>query len=106
MASWIKAALLACVISTPAWGQEHPIVNQHAWISKHNNSRGQGCCHASDTFPLKHEQAAGLKIGSKVTVSRDGRKYTFTVDSIFPTQDPNGVPWITRYGCLFTVTGI
>ena len=106
MAVWIKALILLVVTCGHVMAQDHPIVGQHEWISKQRNSSGQGCCHASDTFRLTHEQAAGLKVGSTITVWRDGHKYTFTVDSIFPTQDPDGHPWITRYGCLFVDPGV
>lgn len=86
---------------------DHPLVKEHAWISKYANAKGQNCCGPMDTFRLTHEEANALDVGSEVTVrDQHGFSYTIIVNRVYNTEDPKGDPWVTRYGCLFRAQGV
>lgn len=104
--AYLAATVTVLLFCGVARAQDHPLVDEHAWIPAFTNSQGVGCCGKDDTFLLTHAEASGLDIGSRVTVTTKwDYELTITVDSIYLTQDPLGRPWITRYGCLFISPG-
>lgn len=108
MALRIKAALAGIVICGAglAYAEpDHPLVDEHEWISKYSNPEGTNCCGEHDTFALTHEEANALAVGDTVTIPTAWGDRTFTVKVIHPTEDPKGLPWITSYGCLFVAQG-
>lgn len=79
---------------------------EYAWIMDHKSSYGASCCGPKDAVSIPHEVAAPLEVGSRVTVEFHGLTVDVVVNTIYPTEDPEGRAWITRYGCLFKIFGV
>ena len=88
----LRAVILVFFIASPA------LADEHEWISKYRNTDGINCCGPKDTFLLDHGKAASLTIGSPVVVQTpSGYSRTIFVDSIHPSEDPQGRDWITSF---------
>ena len=79
---------------------------EYAWIMDHQSSYGASCCGPKDAVVVTHEVAGSLEVGSRVTVEFHGLTVEVLVNAIYPTEDPEGRAWITRYGCLFKMFGV
>lgn len=88
----MKYFLAAFLFAFPALAH-HP----YEWVMKYENAKGQSCCHSTDATPISHAAANSASIGS-VILSPFG---PVVVNKIYQTQDHEGRPWITTYGCLF-----
>lgn len=93
-------AALVAAFSCPA--QAH---DQWAWIDQFYNSRGVNCCDERDAARLSRAVAQSAHVGSVITAPFPDGPLPVTVNRIHPTQDPDGAPWITKWGCLFRGAG-
>lgn len=93
-------AALFLMVNTPALGH-----GEWAWIQKYNNANGTNCCSATDAVPITHEIANSAAVGTVVLVPFPNGPIPVEVNRIYPTEDPKGRPWITKYGCLFRWSG-
>ena len=78
------------------------------WMEPYRNSAGTKCCGPEDAAFVPHWVAGPAEVGSTISANfGDGRgEVRVAVSAIYPTEDPHGKAWITRYGCLFKSFGI
>ena len=79
---------------------------EYAWIMGYQTGFGQSCCGYTDAVVIPHEVAGPARIGSKIVAYFHGVPVQVVVNAIYPTEDPEGRSWITRYGCLFKMFGV
>jgi len=79
---------------------------EYAFIVKYETRFGQSCCGPVDAVVIPHEVAAPLEVGNKIVIEINDMSVEVVVNIIYPSEDPEGRSWITRYGCLFKMFGV
>lgn len=78
----------------------------HAWMRKFETPGGVNCCDATDVVPIGHAEANAAHVGTIITADFPGDPATpVTVQAIHQTEDPDGRPMLSKWGCLFRVFG-
>ena len=96
----LAVGLMVALNCTPVYPH-----GEWAWIQKYNNNVGYNCCTKLDATVVPHEVANSAQVGSVIMADFPVGPTPVTVNKIYPTEDPRGRAWITKYGCLFRWSG-
>lgn len=97
------AVLSAALLFSPSLSAH----DEWAWIQdfkRFNNlplSEKNNCCDKDDASPIPDWKANRLKKGSVIFYPFKTGTYRVEIIQIYPTLDPEGRSWITKWGCLF-----
>lgn len=78
----------------------------HDWMRKYETPSGVNCCDETDVVPIGHAEANAAHVGTVITADFPGYPATaVTVQAIYQTEDHDGRPMLSRWGCLWKVFG-
>jgi hypothetical protein len=78
----------------------------YRWVEKYDNGHGTNCCGEHDIVFISREDASAADVGSVLTaVFPDVGEVTVRVLIVHPTEDRQGRPMLSKWGCLFKPTG-